>query len=195
VGPVIPEFNKHVAYQWLNSLDGSKPVIFITQGSVNIDNYNKLIVPSLKAVQNIDAQILVAAGKEFVEDLRIQFPQKNIIIEEFMPYALILPKVSVMITNGGFGGVITALNYGVPLVVASNSEDKPEIAARIKYFEVGINLGTGYPTPKKILHAVTEIFSNPVYKSNAMRISEDFQQHDAPAEAAKLIEEVLRTGN
>ncbi|HNX06215.1 MAG TPA: glycosyltransferase [Bacteroidales bacterium] len=194
VGPVIPDYSGAGVPKWLNRLDGSKPVIFITQGSVNIDNYNKLIVPALKAVQNIDAQIFVAAGKEFVEDLRNQFPQENILIEEFLPYALVLPKANVMITNGGFGGVITALNYGVPLVVASNSEDKPEIAARIKYFKVGISLGTGYPTSKKIFKAVTEIFANPVYKLNAGRISEDFQRHDAPAEAAQLIEEVLRAG-
>ena len=191
VGPVIPEYTNKRVYKWMDKLDTGKPVIFITQGSVNIDNYKKLIIPALKAVKNIDANILVATGKEFVEDLRTQFSQENIVIEEFMPYALILPKVSMMITNGGFGGVITALNYGVPLVVASNSEDKPEIAARIKYFNVGINLGTGYPNPKKIRKAVNEIFSNPVYKENAVRISRDFKEHDAPSETIAMIEELI----
>ena len=54
-----------------------------------------------------------------------------------------MPHASLIITNGGFGGVITALWYGVPLIVAANSEDKPEISARIEYCKVGINLGTG----------------------------------------------------
>ncbi|HOY32813.1 MAG TPA: glycosyltransferase [Bacteroidales bacterium] len=192
VGPVIPEYSNHRVYPWLDKLDTGKQVIFITQGSINIDNYDKLIIPALKAVHDLDAYILVATGKEFVEDLRSQFPQENIIIEEFMPYALILPKVSVMITNGGFGGVITALNYGIPLVVACNSEDKPEIAARINYFRVGINLGTGFPKPHKISKAVNEILSDPVYKENAMKISRDFQKHDAPAETVKLIEDILK---
>lgn len=191
VGPVIPEYTNQRVYNWLNKLDAGKPVIFITQGSVNIDNYDKLIIPALEALKDLDVQILVATGKEFVEDLRSQFQQENIFIEEFMPYALIMPKVDLMITNGGFGGVITALNYGVPLVVASNSEDKPEIAARINYFKVGINLATGYPKPKKIRKAVKEIFSNPVYKENAERISRDFQQHNAPDETVKLIEEII----
>ncbi|HNW89179.1 MAG TPA: glycosyltransferase [Bacteroidales bacterium] len=191
VGPVIPEYTNHRVYDWLNKLDAAKPVIFITQGSVNIDNYDKLIIPALEAVKDLDVQILVATGKEFLEDLRSQFQQENIFIEEFMPYALIMPKVNLMITNGGFGGVITALNYGVPLVVASNSEDKPEIAARINYFKVGINLATGYPKPKKIRKAVKEIFSNPVYKENAERISRDFQQHHAPDETVILIEEII----
>jgi UDP:flavonoid glycosyltransferase YjiC (YdhE family) len=33
-----------------------------------------------------------------------------------------------MVTNGGYGGVQMALSYGVPLVVAGASEDKPEVA-------------------------------------------------------------------
>ncbi len=191
VGPVVPEYKNHRNNSWLEKIGDDKPVIFITQGSVNIDNYDKLIIPALKALQHMDAYILVATGKEFVEDLRAQFPQNNIIIEEFMPYALVLPRASLMITNGGYGGVITALNYGVPLVVASDSEDKPEIAARIHYFKVGINLKTGSPKPGKILKAVNEIFSNPAYKNNAMRISRDFQLHDAPSETVKLIESII----
>jgi UDP:flavonoid glycosyltransferase YjiC (YdhE family) len=126
-----------------------------------------------------------------MEDLKKQCPKENIIIEEFMPYADIMPYASLMITNGGFGGVITALNYGVPLIVAGDSEDKPEIAARINYFKVGINLGTGHPKPKKIARAVSEIFNNPVYKENASRISRDFQQHNAPVETVELIEKFL----
>jgi len=194
VGPVIPEYSNHKVYKWLEKLENGKPIIFITQGSVNIDNYDKLIIPALKAVQHLDATILVVTGKEFVEDLRSQFQQENIIIEEFMPYALILPNVSLMITNGGYGGVITALNYGVPMIVASDSEDKPEIAARINYFKVGINLGTGHPNPGKIRKAVHEVFSNPVYKENAARISRDFRNHNAPEETVKLIESLVAGG-
>ena len=36
-----------------------------------------------------------------------------------------------MVTNGGYGGVQQALANGVPLVVAGDSEDKPEVAARV----------------------------------------------------------------
>lgn len=190
-GPAIPENSNHKHFYWLDKLNSGKPVIFITQGSVNIHDYDKLIIPALKAVHDMDALILVATGKEFMEDLKKQCPKENIIIEEFMPYADIMPYASLMITNGGFGGVITALNYGVPLIVAGDSEDKPEIAARINYFKVGINLGTGHPKPKKIARAVSEIFNNPVYKENASRISRDFQQHNAPVETVELIEKFL----
>ena len=40
-----------------------------------------------------------------------------------------------MVTNGGYGGVQLALAHGVPLVVAGNTEEKGEIAARVAAYE------------------------------------------------------------
>jgi hypothetical protein len=42
-----------------------------------------------------------------------------------------------MVTNGGYGGVQQALANGVPLVVAGDSEDKPEVAARVRWSGTG----------------------------------------------------------
>jgi hypothetical protein len=52
----------------------------------------------------------------------------------------------VMVTNGGYGGVQMALSYGVPLVVAGASEDKPEVGARVAWSGAGLNLKTGKPS-------------------------------------------------
>lgn len=46
----------------------------------------------------------------------------------FLPHDLLLPFVDVMVTNGGWGGVLGAVQAGVPLVVAGGSLDKPEVA-------------------------------------------------------------------
>ncbi len=54
----------------------------------------------------------------------------NTYVAEHIPHDLLLPKVDVMVTNGGYGAVQRALSTGVPLVVAGNTEDKPEVAAR-----------------------------------------------------------------
>ena len=54
-----------------------------------------------------------------------------------------------MVTNGGYGGVQIALSYGVPLVVAGTTEDKPEVAARVAWSGAGINLKTATPAPQR----------------------------------------------
>src|SRR4029453_7192269 len=63
----------------------------------------------------------------------------------FLPHALLLPLVDVMVTNGGWGGVLAALQAGVPLVVAGRSLDKPEVARRVAWTKAGLNLRTDRP--------------------------------------------------
>ena len=71
-------------------------------------------------------------------------------LERFIPHDLLLPHVDVMVTNGGYGGVQQALANGVPLVVAGDSEDKPEVAARVQWSGAGVNLHTGRPSPAMV---------------------------------------------
>jgi UDP-glucoronosyl and UDP-glucosyl transferase len=42
----------------------------------------------------------------------------NTHVVEYIPHDRLLPKVDVMVTNGGYGAVQRALSMGVPLVVA-----------------------------------------------------------------------------
>jgi hypothetical protein len=50
-------------------------------------------------------------------------------IERYLSYDLILPKTTIFITNGGFTGVKQALGYGVPLLVAGSTEEKPLVGS------------------------------------------------------------------
>ena len=68
-----------------------------------------------------------------------------------------------MVTNGGYGGVQQALANGVPLVMAGDSEDKPEVAARVHWAGVGVNLHTSTPSSTKIAKAVARILADPTY--------------------------------
>jgi UDP:flavonoid glycosyltransferase YjiC (YdhE family) len=82
-----------------------------------------------------------------------------------------LPLVDLFITNGGFGGVLQALTHGVPLIVAGDSEEKPEIAARVAHAGVGIDLATGRPSPALLASAAADIFMEPCYRQRAREIA------------------------
>jgi UDP:flavonoid glycosyltransferase YjiC (YdhE family) len=118
----------------------------------------------------------------------------NARIAPFIPFGALLPHVDVMITNGGFGGVQLALAHGIPLVVAGATEEKPEIAARVAWSGAGINLQTKTPTPGQLRAAVREVQANPRYRHNAQLIQSDYARHNAPEEAAALLEQLAATG-
>jgi UDP:flavonoid glycosyltransferase YjiC (YdhE family) len=104
---------------------------------------------------------------------------------------VLLPKVDVMVTNGGYGAVQRALATGVPLVVAGNTEDKPEVAARVAWSGAGINLRTGTPTAGAVRAAVREVLNDGRYLRRARDLEAAFARRDGVAEIAALVDEVI----
>jgi UDP:flavonoid glycosyltransferase YjiC (YdhE family) len=117
----------------------------------------------------------------------------NARLERFIPHAELLPHVDVMVTNGGYNGVLTALAHGVPLVAAGCSEDKQEVSARIAWARVGLDLKTDTPSAEQLANAVHRVLHDPIFRRNVRRVQADFAQHDGPTEAAMLLEQLALT--
>lgn len=105
-----------------------------------------------------------------------------------LPYAELLGRTAVMITNGGWGGVLAALGRGVPLIVAGGEIDKPEIAARVAASGAGLDLRTGRPRPARIAKAYEAITRDPRFAERAGEIALELAGHDGTAEVAALLE-------
>ena len=127
-------------------LDGDRPVVHVTQGTIDNADLSRLLEPTIEALGGEDVIVVATTGGRDISELKVPLPM-NIFVAEYIPHDLLLPKVDVMVTNGGYGAVQRALSTGVPLVVAGNTEDKPEVAARVAWTGAGINLRTGTPTP------------------------------------------------
>jgi UDP:flavonoid glycosyltransferase YjiC (YdhE family) len=104
---------------------------------------------------------------------------------------VLLPSVDVMVTNGGYGAAQRALMTGVPLIVAGNTEDKPEVAARVEWFGAGVNLRTGIPTAAMVRRAVRQVLDDGGYRTAARNLQLAYAQRDGIAEIAALIDEVI----
>jgi UDP:flavonoid glycosyltransferase YjiC (YdhE family) len=100
-------------------------------------------------------------------------------VADFIPYGELLPHVDVVVTNGGYGGVQQVLAQGLPLIVAGETEDKRDVAARVAWSGAGINLRTGTPTPEALATAVKTVLDDPSYRMAAQRLAREFAQYSA----------------
>ena len=176
---------------WAAALDGDRPVVHVTQGTVDNHDLSRLIEPTITALADTDVTVVVSTGGRDVNAIRVPIPA-NTYVAEYLPHDQLLPKVDVLVTNGGYGAVQRALATGVPVVVAGSTEDKPEVAARVAWSGAGINLKTGTPSPEAISSAVHRIRSDGRYLRNARRLEAAFARTDGVAEIAALIDEVVR---
>jgi MGT family glycosyltransferase len=191
VGLVRPRAaDQFVAPPWWPVLDSDRPVVHVTQGTVDNRDLSRLIEPTIIALGESDVTVVVGTGGCGAGPLRVPIPA-NTFVAEHIPHDRLLPKVDVMVTNGGYGAVQRALATGVPLVVAGSTEDKPEVAARVAWSGAGINLKTGTPSPAEVNAAVGRIRSDDRYLRHARRLEAAFARRDGVAEIAALIDEVV----
>lgn len=187
VGPLLPGPSPRFdPPQWWPELDEGRPVILVTQGT-SARAPDQLITPSIEALAG-SGMLVVITGPSGLGPL-----PGNVRGAPFLPYDALLPKVSAVVTNGGYGTVQQALAHGVPIVAAGMTEDKPEVCARVQWSGAGVYLRTRKPTPAKLSSAVCRVLATPRYAAGARRIAAAFAAHDAPQEIAGLVEELVST--
>jgi len=149
---------------WWGDLDG-RTVVHVSQGTVANSDPTELIIPTLQALADEDVLVVVSTGGRPVESLGIL--PANARAAEYLPYDKLFPKLSVFVTNGGYGGLHFALQHGVPIVASGTSEDKLETNARVRWSGTGVSLRTQRPTPARIRKGVRRVLDDARYRTRA----------------------------
>jgi UDP:flavonoid glycosyltransferase YjiC (YdhE family) len=176
---------------WDELVAAGRPVVLVTQGTVATAP-KELVVPTISGLVDDDL-LVVAVGVRDPDELGLASLAPNVRVERFIPFASLMPFVDVYVTNGGFGGVQYALSNGVPMVVVGTTEDELEIGNRVAYAGAGINLRTATPTPQQVADAVRTVLRDPRYRASTEAIQADLSRHNAPQEAATLLERLADT--
>lgn len=175
---------------WADDLHGDRPVVLVTQGTVNPDP-TQLLVPTVRALAGAGPLVVVAGAGA---GLPVDPLPANVRVGGFLPFAELLPHVDVLVTNGGFGATQLALAAGVPVVVAGRTQDKAEVAARVAWAGAGVDLRTQTPTPSQVRRAVDAVLGDSSYRARARELAAEYARYDAPRAASDLLEELAGSG-
>jgi len=173
--------------EWWSEVEAAERVVVVTQGTLANHDLTELIEPTLNALADLDVLVVAALGR----DAQLADVPANARVAEFIPFADLLPRASVLVSNGGYGGVQQALRYGVPMVLAGQSEDKVEVTARTAWAGAAINLATQRPAVADIRKAVESVLDTPTYRERAVHLSTQYRKHDALAEIHSSIGELI----
>jgi MGT family glycosyltransferase len=192
IGPLLPNSGRKQHMVWFDErLMQYRKIVLVTQGTVEKD-VTKLIVPALEAFKNTDTLVICTTGGSQTKELQAAYPQRNLIIEDFIPFNEVMPYAHAYITNGGYGGVMLGIENELPLVVAGVHEGKNEICARVGYFNLGINLKTERPDPAHLRQAFEKVTGNAMYKKNVINLSQEFARYKPNELVAQYVAGVLQ---
>ena len=175
---------------WWGELDHST-VVHVTQGTISNDPA-QLLRPALEALADEPVLVVACTGR-IDEGLEALGPlPANVRVASYIPYGALLPKTSLVLTNGGFQGVQAVLSHGIPMVTAGESEDKPEVCARLQRTGASIDLGTANPAPAAIRSAVRRVLNEPGFRAAANALAREASDAGGAVGAVDAIESVLR---
>src|SRR6201999_1405224 len=109
-----------------------------------------------------DILVVVTTGGRPIES--IQGPiAENVRLASYLPFEWLLPKVDVLVTNGGYGSVNQALSFGIPLVAGGLPDATADVSTRVAWSGVGVDLKSHPPKPSALRQAVRDVLDDPNY--------------------------------
>ena len=191
VGPVARAPRTGSLPEWWPDLDGPRPVVHVSQGTVANDRPEELTLPTIRALAERDVLVVVTTGGTPVAALG-ELPD-NVRAAEFVPYDSLMPKVDVYVTNGGYGGLNYAISHGVPMVVAGDTEDKVETTRRVEWSGAGVNLETARPAERAIADAVAQVLTDPAYRRCARALQQEVVAAPGVAGLEAMVQDLVAT--
>ena len=186
VGPLSAAGSQAPLPPWWADLDGSRPVIHVTQGTFANTDYAQAIAPTLRALAGDDVLVVVATGGRPLDTLP-PLPA-NARAATYLPYDELLPRTAVYVTNGGYGGVQYALRYGVPIVATGGKEDKPEVGARVAWSGVGRRIRSERPSPRALHRDILAVLNQPHYRQASRHVAADMSAAPGFAGLADIVD-------
>jgi UDP:flavonoid glycosyltransferase YjiC (YdhE family) len=176
---------------WWPSLSGKgEKVVGITQGTLAMDP-TSLIIPAIQALQD-DAELVLVVVSPYTAEIQAGVRgSERIFYAGWLPYDILLPRLSLLITNGGYGSITQALSHGVPLLCAGQSEDKKDTAARVTYSGVGIDLKTDSPAAHEVKEAAYTILNDGGYRARARRLGDELNMLGGADAAVDALEKLV----
>ncbi|KID75651.1 uncharacterized protein G6M90_00g047090 [Metarhizium brunneum] len=194
VGPLVTQTGTELSRlpSWWSGLSSqNKTIVGITQGTLAMDPAS-LVIPSIEALQHDDGLALVVVSPYEAEIRSRTRRTENVYHAAWLPYDLLLPRLALLITNGGYGSITQALSHGVPLLCAGQSEDKRDTAARVAYSGLGIDLKTDSPDVESVRQAAYAILGDEGYRSRAREMGDELSRLGGADAAVEALEELVR---
>jgi MGT family glycosyltransferase len=176
---------------WLEALPRDQPWVHVTEGTMHTQEPLLLRAAARGLGGRPMHVIMTSGGRRDPATLDLGPRAGNVHVERWIAHEYLLPRTDVLVTTGGAGTVMTALEAGVPLVVVPTEWDKPENAHRVVEAGAGVRLAPGRLTPARLRAAVERVLGEPSFRDNARRLAASLAACRGPARAAELLEGLM----
>ncbi|MEW6442564.1 MAG: glycosyltransferase [bacterium] len=179
---------------WFASLRPGWPRVHVTEGTVSFRE-PFLLKAAVEAFRGEPVEVILTTCRE--QAPRFLDPRElppNVHAETFLPHEALLPEIDCLVTTGGAGTVLTALEHGVPMVVVPTEWDKPDNARHVRKIGAGVVLSPKRCKASALRKSVAGVLAGPSYREAARRMGSVLRAYRGAERGAELLEELSSRG-
>lgn len=177
IGPLLPPPTPDLPAA--PEIDPTVPLIVVTQGTLATDPAT-LILPALEALADLPVQVLATC--------KLRDVPRNARCVPWLPFHAVVPRAACVVSAAGFATMQWCAASGVPMVAAGETEDKPDVGARVEWAGLGVSVCGAALTPEVLRDAVTRVLLNPRYRAEAQRLAAQCALIDSATAGVQVIE-------
>ncbi|WP_081290317.1 glycosyltransferase [Mycobacterium asiaticum] len=167
---------------WLEAID--RPVVLVNTSSIAQADA-ELGRVALRALAHEPVHVVAT----FPAGVPPGLPQPpNATVCQFLAHAPVLDRARCVVTHGGMGTTVKALDRGIPVCVVPYARDQAEVARRVQVARCGTRLPPKRLTPARLRAAVLEAAA---MADGARRVAAGFAATGGVTRGAELIEQRL----
>lgn len=200
VGPIVWQHGNATLPDWVASLSGDKPVIWVYSGNPRYGNtptpVDSIVVirATIAALADAPVQVVLTTGYQEVPEEIGALPA-NFHHAAYLPGRAMAERCDLMVHHGGHSSVMTGLSVGRPAVIIPTITERESNARRVVALCAGeIVLPVDAADGEKEIHVdefsaqVHRVLSESSYRESARRVAESMRQFGGAREAADRIE-------
>ncbi|KQH80721.1 glycosyl transferase [Mycobacterium gordonae] len=182
IGACVPQQPAGAAPDWLDAID--RPIVLVSTSSI-AQGDAKLGHVALQALADEPVHVIAT----FPAGIPGGLPRTaNSTVCQFLEHGPVLERAVCVVTHGGMGTTVKALNRGVPVCVVPFARDQGEVARRVEVAGCGTRLLPKRLTPARLRAAV---LGAATMTGGARRVAAGFAATGGVARGADLIERRL----
>lgn len=189
--PVRPSPGAPVLGQRLPEAIATLPhdrTVHLTLGTV-FHEASAVLAAALAGLRELPVNVVVAAGPG-TDPARFGPQPDHVLIEAYLPHALLLPSCQLVVSQGGAGIMFGALAHGLPQLILPQGADQFMNADAARRTGAALTLGPEDVSAGTVAAAATRLLSDPRFTDAAVAVQAEIAAMPQPEETlTTLLEE------
>lgn len=190
----LVDLDRKETIQKIPKLQKAKRRIYCSMGTR--ENSNKVIKHQFlnKLIELFtplsDYEVIIVTGENFKLSVKHKLPS-TLILMKSAPQLSILKHCDLMINHAGGNSIKECLTLGVPMLCVPSDNDQFGNAARVVYYQVGLQSRLDQFSPEDILVKIKRLLGDKIFKVRLKAFQKVFQQGNDGKLALKLVESFI----